>query len=370
MEKQKQQIKKEIPFINKLIPVLLIVPIVIAAIIITLIQLNKVGDNATVATVNGEPIVVAELKLEMQSERSSVITYFQQKYNAVVDKKFWTTEFDGQTPTDYLKNTALEKLKRIKTEQILARDNGVVPDISYSYFLKEFAAENQKRSEAVKNGQPIYGVEQFNESTYFTDYHSKMIIDVKTELSKEGKELASDKAILKAHYEATKEKLYKKTDIYVLKSYAYDYRIDGKETNVTEAQGKERLVKVLELVKQNKSDDEIKAKFPGIRIMGLDLSEENASSASKTNPIMVGKAKELSAGQISDIFIEQNSGQSSVILMKCFSKKPGGYKPFDEIESACKMDYESVYYEKLIDKLTPQSKLVTIDKVLKKVKID
>src|ERR1035437_10378430 len=250
MEKAVKKVKKSVPLINKIIPTILITPIVIAAIIIIFVQLSKVDANATVATVNNEPICIAELKNEMQIDRSDTISYFQSK-GITVGKKFWTTKYGGQTPAEYLRQVALNKMKRINVEQILAKKSGIVSDISYKNMIKEFEQENQRRALAVKNSQPIYGVAEFTIGTYFTDKISKLEISLKAELAKSGGALESNDTNLKAHYEATKDVLYKKLDTFTLKSFSFDYIVKGKPTKISEKDANAKMQEVLLIINGN-----------------------------------------------------------------------------------------------------------------------
>ncbi|MEU9242637.1 hypothetical protein [Streptomyces sp. NPDC048385] len=124
--------------------------------------------TAVVATVDGQNIPVREFALYLAQERAATFTHFGQKFGADDGPGFWTTEHDGQTPTDYLRERALADVTRVTVELNLAHRQGLLADSGYDSFLRNWQTENARRRQAVATHQVIYGPVQYTESNYFT----------------------------------------------------------------------------------------------------------------------------------------------------------------------------------------------------------
>lgn len=152
-----------------------------------------------VATVNGEPVSVIELTARMPEYRAAVVQHFLNNHQADYTKDFWNTAYDGITPGEMLKEKAMDDLVRIKLQQILARENKLLEDISYAAFLEQWRQENTRRQTAVSNGQVVYGPVQFSEQMYYRYYLSKLTLELKHKLAKNGFNVSDNE--LKQYFE-------------------------------------------------------------------------------------------------------------------------------------------------------------------------
>lgn len=129
---------------------------------------NKtIQDTDTVLTINSEPVSWAEFNLVMSGLRVRVYTYFQSKFDFTENENFWETEYSGEIPGKKLIDETINALKRIKIEQILMKEEGIVDDISFTDFIKELKNENARRKKAIANKTSIYGPTEFNEKIYY-----------------------------------------------------------------------------------------------------------------------------------------------------------------------------------------------------------
>ncbi|MBR7831738.1 hypothetical protein KDL01_00615 [Actinospica durhamensis] len=156
---------------------------------------------ATVVTVNGQPIPVREFELFLAQDRAATFQHFQQKYDDNDGANFWTTPYGGQTPTQYLEHQAVADATSATVQLQLARTYGLAADIGYPAFLKSLAAENTQRREDVKSGKPIYGPEQYTETTYFLYEQSTLATELTTTLTSRNVIPVTD-AALRAYYAA------------------------------------------------------------------------------------------------------------------------------------------------------------------------
>lgn len=165
---------------------------------------------APVAWIDGEAVDRRELKLYMDSHRSYVYGQYQKKYNAEYSKNFWTRSFNGQKPVNTLKETALEKLKKVKAAQILARDLGVRASINYRSFLFQLKDENARRKKVLETGGIIYGPQQYDEQAFYEYLQENMLIQIKEKLKDTLFKPSEEE--LKLYYEENRKKMFRIVD--------------------------------------------------------------------------------------------------------------------------------------------------------------
>jgi hypothetical protein len=115
-------------------------------------------------TVDGHPVSEAELLFYMQDEKALAADYFARTYGADVSAGdiFWAQEFDGQTPMDYVKQTALDRLVREKQTQLLYDERGIAEYKTFDELSEDLAVENEKRAAMEENGEIFYGLSEFD----------------------------------------------------------------------------------------------------------------------------------------------------------------------------------------------------------------
>ncbi|WNR43850.1 hypothetical protein [Paenibacillus roseipurpureus] len=138
-------------------------------------------EYATVAYINDSAIDEREFQLFLHDVKAQTAGYFKKTYHVDDSPSFWTTSFQGEVPIEKAKKLALDRLKEIKVQQLLAQQYGLidVDDLSYSTFLVNWSKENQRREKAIKNNQVIYGPKQYDEHGYYTYQFSNLVLKVK-----------------------------------------------------------------------------------------------------------------------------------------------------------------------------------------------
>ena len=136
----------------------------------------------TVITLDGQGVPVRELELFLAQDRSAAFAYYQRRYGDSDHPGFWITAYGGETPAGYLKKLAVSDAVRATVQFNLAHKYGLIPDPGYAAFLSSLAAENAGRAQALRQHQPIYGPEQYTETTYFTYVLSQACISLQTTL--------------------------------------------------------------------------------------------------------------------------------------------------------------------------------------------
>lgn len=175
-------------------------------------------EDEVVATVNGEPITSKHFQQRMLVHRGQVQSYFYKTYGVGDSADFWTTEHHSEIPIEMVRKRTLDELTRIKIQQIMAKEKGIVGDISYDGFLRQMEEANRKRQQTAGKGV-IYGPVNYNEHTYFEYVFSNMVIRLKQKMAGEG--LMSgrgDFAAMDREYERRIDEILKKATVVVNES--------------------------------------------------------------------------------------------------------------------------------------------------------
>lgn len=157
-------------------------------IIFLVVLLIAVGCNKTkptfVAWLDNEAITKSEMKHWMLLEKANVYNYFYRKYKVEDSKHFWTQKKGDEIPLEKLKETAIQKAKRCKIQQLLAREKGIIKTANFDEIVGKMKKVNAERKQKVEKGEPIYGPVQFTTRTWFFHVFDKMVIELKNELAK------------------------------------------------------------------------------------------------------------------------------------------------------------------------------------------
>lgn len=148
------------------------------------------GSTDYVAWIDKEPVTRSEMRHWILLEKANMYNYFYRKYKVVDSKNFWTRKLADEIPLERLKETALEKVKRCKVQQILAWRKGIIHTANFDAIVHALDSVNKERMKMVENGEPVYGPKQFTVRTYFAHVFDKMVIELKGELA--GNELKPD----------------------------------------------------------------------------------------------------------------------------------------------------------------------------------
>jgi len=284
---------------------------------------GDISSETVVASVNGEPIVVAELLIGASHERAGVIADFSARHGARVDDRFWTTRFGGERPIDILKRRALELAVKRKLEQLLMKDHAVLQDPSYHAYLARLAGENARRSEALRTGQPIYGPEQYGEREYLEYLMSNGVIALKEQLPG----LAGSELELRHEYEAVKTSMFDRGRQIRVEVAQREYPAGARDHDQAKQAARAAMAAVAARVRRG---DTLAAAVQ--HVAGVVLTE-TAFGDAPDRAIAVGPrdvvrqaARSLGLYAYSDVL---DSGQSLVVV-HCIAVESLGYLSFED----------------------------------------
>jgi len=323
------------------------------------------GHNSFVFKVNNEPVSKEEFNQVITRNRAKIYTYFNTKYGSTDSKNFWQSSYNGENPAETIKKEAVKQCVRIKIEQILAKEKGIIEDTSYSGFLNKLKSENTKRKEVVKNNGILYGPIQYSEDNYFSYVHSNMVIRLKEKLEED--ELSINNQELKNFYDSIKRERYSKQDyIKIYKIYLpFDVENVGK---ISDKQEKKKRIEEAKLRLDKEEPFEVVAKACNKdgAVLKQIFDDSTARADSRINAELKAQAVNLDIGQISEIFEAKNA----FYIIKCEDRKHMGFKSFEEVKDIVKKDYVNRQYEKLIDELVSKANIEINQKVYEKVMIN
>ena len=315
------------------------------------------SDRATIATVNGELISLREFRRVFNGKRAEVFGYFHQKYSAEDNPKFWTTGYAGEVPIEMAMNQTLEELKKIKVQQILAKQKGIIDDIGYSAFLKDLQNENARRKHAIQNHQVIYGPVHYGENEYFSYVFNKMQIKL---LQKLREVEAVNEKELEDFYKSIKDRLYKREDFVKVQKITVSWTNDQ---GYADPSNRTKAWDVIERVKVRLDKGEpvegIVAAFRGDALLKISYSEQIFDESSARNDYETCPRLKIEAGKLR--VRQQNSGiiddNAAFTVMRCIEKRAMGYQSFDEVRDHVKTKYIEQKYFNQVDELLRKAKV-------------
>ncbi|UKS24783.1 peptidyl-prolyl cis-trans isomerase [Paenibacillus sp. HWE-109] len=270
--------------------------------------------------------------------------------------------YSGESPTDVWKQKALDDSVSIKMQQIIAQENGVWPDISYSSFLQQWKRENERRQQAIRNKQVVFGPTQYSEDGYFEYMLSNANLAVKKQMQEQEAELADG---LKAFYERKKDSLYAspgsvKVQQVMLTFLDANHQVSSKDKKRQEMEEvKAKLSSGADL------EEAAKAYMPEGTVSVQQFAANNVRQNLRSPAAQA--ALKLKQGEISDV-IEENG---SYILMKCMEKSEPGfaYTPFEEIKEQILKDYIDDKYKEELQTRISQARIKVNDRLYQAVKV-
>lgn len=240
-----------------------------------------------VATVNGEPIVYGEL----------------------------------------LANTTLEQSVVAKLQQLEARREGLVADISYRASLAELERTNRSRQEKVKRGGVVYGPITYDEKRFLDERLRSLRKGLRARLRVSGEEVAR-------YYTANRERF----------SLGESRNVAG--ISAASADGMARLTVLERRLAGGESFDAIYAELRHVGDGVLSVEERTfdyrtVRADSLRSPALLRTVNELETGEVTGIVADARSAG----IYKCLSKRSLGYAPIDEVRQGIVADLRARKYD-------------------------
>jgi hypothetical protein len=316
-------------------------------------------DTAIVAFIDNEPVYHREFLQIAGNERASVIRDFRIKAQFEYTSDFWDKQFDNTTPAEVLKKRTLNILVKIKIQQILAKKQGLTDDITYTGFLSSFNKENQRRLNAGKNGQVIYGPVQYNENGYYNYVFTNLVNQLKNTMA--DKDLGISEESLLRQYQLTKDQAY---------SNGFNSKIRLIEISRTSGEGKPTITEIQHELTLQLQDSckkplinelqflktiEPYQNMPDISVRNSEIVFNDTIPSPEDEPsfriTLKETVKELNPENRCRILNKKNALFVIYLIQKQFQ----GYKTFESCRTSVHSTSVEYNYLKLIDELAQKS---------------
>ena len=300
-----------------------------------------------VAKVNGDPVSVRLFERCLARNRFSAFHHFGAKYGAKPDADFWTTSHEGETPTDWLKQRVIEECVRIKIELGLAKEAGIIADTSYAAFLRALDKENERRTECLAKGEPIYGPQQYKEDEFFLYVMNNARIATQKRLSQE--RFSASEETLRECYESAKHTHYDRG--HRVRTWAIDVQYgerEGYPASLTRDEAKAKIEEAKARLDDGDRFEDVASDYNEDGALNEEVFDFETRSADKSHrAVRRDEAMALSDGETSDTFEDM----SAFFILKCVERERLGYQPYEEVRESVKRRYLEGRYQALVEQL-------------------
>ncbi|WP_211746220.1 peptidyl-prolyl cis-trans isomerase [Paenibacillus sp. Marseille-Q4541] len=283
---------------------------------------QKIETSQTVAWVNGVPIESREFEAALLAERIGVISYFQTTYGAEYDNRFWNTLYGGEKPIEILRRKALDACVRNKVQQMEAIKYGILDEqgASYTTFLHRLTDENNRREEAVKRNEVIYGPTQYEEQ----DFYSYLLSNVANKLKEQlvSGELALTTEELETFYDRKKDQMFMKSPYIKMKKVLVPLQSGG-NSSIQLAEKIRKNAIELKSLKQavNKWDKDL-------QVTEQVFDDKSKRDDNKYFPEILEAVNVLKSGEVSEV-IPVPEGN---VVIEIVERRDYGYVSYSEVK--------------------------------------
>ena len=305
----------------------------------------------TILKINSTEVSLAEYKLFVEQEKALTYNHFYTKHGAPKTDTFWETDFDGETPSTFIKEKIDQKLVRVKVIQEYAAKVKLINSFNYTDFLKDWKDVNRRREEKHRAGQIVYGPVQTGKQEYYNYLFTNLELKLKDKLN--GSVFVPSPARLKAYFKEISASHFSFVDTIATEQLILSY--------ATQTERTERL----KLAKEITKDSGKRRGFASIAKMHpyanyrkkQYLATDQLYGEENRDRELKAAASELELHQIKVIDFQQkiNDGIYVVKLLKPLKKS---FKAFEDVKQEVLYFYQVEQYRQLVDSLIRGSSLV------------
>ena len=188
-----------------------VLSLLLALCLSTVCLISLSGCNRGAFTVNGLAVETDELLYVMHDMEAVVMFELEEEFGVNAEAvDFWEAPQNGKNMLYELQKRAQAVIVLEKVEQLVAQDNGISTQLTYSGQLRELESINAQRSQAAAAGEIIYGPVIRNFVAYKSGMMSDLRRDLRALLQGNGTLVVTD-AQVNAEFEKRKEDLLENT---------------------------------------------------------------------------------------------------------------------------------------------------------------
>jgi len=313
---------------------------------------EPVAPDATVATVNGEPVTSREFRRAMLRFRTRVRRSFPDEQSIYTGLGLQNTGYEDEVSIQRLRQLALEACVRRKVEWLLARDLGLAEkDISDGRFLERLAEENTRRKEALRRGEVIYGPTQYREDVYWGYVHDELVRKLKERLA-QSKCVVGDEA-LRDFYHSRAERYHRPVRVKV-KRMVVPFEAGG-NSYPTRAAARRLMEAAQKRVTNGEPFETVSKEFASYADFDAPWREESQCNDLAWMSERVREAAlQLSPGEVSSVV---EDGKAFYLLL-CEEREAAVVYAYEEVRDDVIEEYVDERYESHMDTLVEQAEIV------------
>lgn len=295
------------------------VPIIVILVIIIIFSMDLSKGNTDnksnfVLTVNGTYVPKEEFSLFLQDEKASTASYFYQKYGVQYSEDFWKRKYGNEVPIEVARSKAISKLVKVKVEQELAVNYGILKNTSFDDIQG-----------GMKKEKSIYGAESLNLFQEYGIYHSKILLETKQKFKI--KSAAIKEQELLQYYNTHKMDRFKEPDVVKVQQFLI--------TNV-DAQKKDEIINsVLQDIQRATSKELLAKKYSGLCTISMQnkqygSKESKDENSSEMEAMLKEQAYMLSKNEVS----KPIQYGSQYFIITCLERTEGKTAEFQEVKAS------------------------------------
>ena len=315
----------------------------------------------TVMRVNDEPVSREEFLWFMEQERPAVFQFFYEHYRLADGTNFWHEVRGQTTPKQLLRHNTVQRLIREKVEQKVFLTFGLTTNISYPVMLDQLAEVNQERRAADRLHHVLYGPVTYSQLMFYANWKSSLQLRAREKLA-DGQLKMTDRD-LKRFYSSNKQ-LFRSPEKWNLEIFSITH--DSASTNQTNSINLELAAKdVFQRAKAGQGADQI-------------LQAGGYSNGVK---VLTGRYDDLTGDRLGELFSDDKTFQQvrrlkagrslrlpstagRIQVVRCDTKIPAGYRPFEQVKEQVKRRYVAAQYDEWIITLAKSARVEVNQKEL------
>lgn len=322
----------------------------------------------TIANLNAEPVTLAEVQARIPENRAFVIGYFRSRYNVSYDNLFWSKTYGDISPVEMISRMTIHQVFQYKIQLMIARDLGLITDISYQNFLHRLYQENRRRKVAISEKKVIYGPVEYSEPIYFNYTRASLNIDLVEKLD----QLTADarKKLFAGYFkQISEDKVYFGRAILVNIAI-----ISGQKENIlinSVDQNDYVLTLVQDMLEKKTSPKEIESLLTDLnyevkwKTVNFDYSDEFWPEFNNVSSRIGDLIAELPEGSSAVV-----GGQSGPSILHMEIKKDLRFTNLDDFVKAMPEKFSDLDLSWLTSSLLLQSELQTYPEIKKRIKVE
>lgn len=312
-------------------------------------------DSSVVATAGECKIRKEELQYYIDKNRSYVVSYFYNKYQADAgDNNFWEKSYHGEIPKQVLFNLCFEELAKVKALQLEGVKYGLLKSCDYKDFKEELERINIERNQKLGQGGVIYGPQNYDVKEYITYISSTLENSLKEILAAE-KWKFTEEEFDKLYLTLEGNDLKRGYSICVANLY-----LSNEDKSISQKEGNKILKQAGNYLLHGKTKKDMKKQIKSQwgREISCEFLELNSEKIHREDTVMqnlYNEAIELSSKTMGTIRKEGNG----VSMLCVLSKKELGKKELDEVKN---LVYSKWINQKFESYITKQAEKLDIHK--------